>query len=278
MAVIDWILNLACLLLWLSWRSIRLSALPRTPAISLIATLKPAELTSRFRWSYLATLIGILFLRSLFYFHIGPSVSWTPTVELGAVTLAFRSDRFPRILFYSFFGFGIWLAAFYAWLLLLSAVNATVPDTDPIQRWIRLHLSYLERVPPLLKVLLVPLASMLSWIALHSSLTQTGAIPGNAPIGLVLKQSAVIALAVLLVWRVLLVGILVLHVGNSYVYMGRLPIWQFASTTAHNLLRPIGNLPLQIGKLDLAPFMGITLVLAASEGLIWILPKLFRGV
>src|SRR4029434_3648575 len=101
MDVIDWILNLACVLLWLNWRSIRFTTVPQSIGVSLAGTLRRAEPIRAPRWSSLAALLAILFIRSLFYFQIGSAVNWTPTLELGAVALPFPSDHFQHsALFY----------------------------------------------------------------------------------------------------------------------------------------------------------------------------------
>jgi hypothetical protein len=71
MGLIDFILNLAGLLLWLNWRSIRFDPLgKRTPA-TLVGTLRRAEPSRLRRWHLLAVLGGLLLLRALFYWQIG---------------------------------------------------------------------------------------------------------------------------------------------------------------------------------------------------------------
>src|SRR5262249_41171913 len=112
-----------------------------------------------------------------FYFQIGSAVNWTPTLQLGAVALPFRSDHLPRMLFFSLFGFGLWLFGLYSWLLLLSAVNEQTPDTDPWQRLIRFHLGKAEGTPALVKLLLPAVAAMLFWIAMYPLLAQLEIIP-----------------------------------------------------------------------------------------------------
>ena len=77
MGLIDFILNLAGLLLWLNWRSVRFDPLgKRTPA-TLIGTLRRAEPRRLRRWHLLAALGGLLLLRALFYWQIGSAAHWT---------------------------------------------------------------------------------------------------------------------------------------------------------------------------------------------------------
>ncbi len=276
MNAIDWILNLACVLLWLNWRSIRFTTVPPSIGVSLLGTLREAEPTRVPRWSSLAALLAILFIRSLFYRQIGSAINWTPTVELGALALSFRSDHLPRVLLFSFLGFGLWLCGLYSWLLLLSVVNGQTPDTDPWQRMIRLHLGRLERLLTPVKLLLPSLATILFWMAVHPLLRQQGLVPGAQSVGQLFLQAMLLGLSSVLFWKFLLIGLLVLHLINSYIYLGRIPLWQFVSATANHLLRPLSVLPLRVGRIDLAPLLGIAIVITVAETMSRWLPTLYQ--
>jgi uncharacterized protein YggT (Ycf19 family) len=78
-------------------------------------------------------------------------------------------------------------------------------------------------------------------------------------------QGAVIGLAAYLVLKFFLVAVFTLHVVNSYVYLGDLPLWNFVNVTARNLLRPIKWIPLRAGKIDFAPVFAIVIVLASAQ-------------
>ncbi|HTQ50904.1 MAG TPA: hypothetical protein VMJ12_09355, partial [Candidatus Acidoferrales bacterium] len=106
MGIIDFILNLAGLLLWLNWRSLRFDPLgKRTPA-TLIGTLRRAEPRKLRRWHLLAVLGGLLFLRAVLYWQVGSGVGWASgTLNLGVIELSFRSDHFRHILLFSLFSF-----------------------------------------------------------------------------------------------------------------------------------------------------------------------------
>jgi len=71
-------------------------------------------------------------------------------------------------------------------------------------------------------------------------------------------------------------GVLVLHVINSYLYLGKIPFWQFVSMTAKNFLRPLSFLRLRLGKIDLAPLAGIAIVLVVAELLSYWLPRIYQ--
>jgi uncharacterized protein YggT (Ycf19 family) len=71
--------------------------------------------------------------------------------------------------------------------------------------------------------------------------------------------------ATYLTWKYLIVGILLLHLLNSYVYIGNHPFWNFVNATASNLLRPLRWLPLRIGKVDLLPLLAVAMVFFLSE-------------
>ena len=81
-----------------------------------------------------------------------------------------------------------------------------------------------------------------------------------------------------LVWKFPVGVILALYLLNSYIYFGRHPFWKYINATAQKLLRPLRAIPLQLGRVDFAPLVGITLVFLAAEGaghgLAWIYAKL----
>src|SRR6267143_3555912 len=77
MALIDFILNVAGLLLWFNWRAVRFDPLVKTAPATLTGTLRRAE-PSRFkRWHLLATLAGLLLARAFVYWQIGSAANWT---------------------------------------------------------------------------------------------------------------------------------------------------------------------------------------------------------
>jgi uncharacterized protein YggT (Ycf19 family) len=141
---------------------------------------------------------------------------------------------------------------------------------------IDLHLGKAERAPTSVKLLLPPVAAMFIWTAVHPLLTQQGLIPRAHSEGQILRQAALLGLSSMLVWKLLVIGILALHVINSYLYLGRIPFWQFVSTTAKNLLRPLSSVRLRIGKIDLAPLAGITIVIVVGELTARCLPNIYQ--
>src|SRR4051812_45188585 len=147
MALVDFILNLAGLLLWLNARSLRFDPLVRTSAASLVGTLKRAG-TSRLRaWHLLILLVGLLLLRALLYAQIGPAVNWMPNLRLGPIAISFRSDIPGRMVLFSLLSFAVTLGVFYLWLLLLSLVNGRPGENDSLQRLVALHLGVVGRWP-----------------------------------------------------------------------------------------------------------------------------------
>src|SRR5216110_2259561 len=109
MALIDFILNLACVLLWLTARSIRFDSLVKTSVASLAGTLRRTEPNRLRAWHFLLMLAMVLFCRAWIYRQIGPAVDWTPNLRLGAITIPFRSDMFGRMLLFSVLSFGLTL-------------------------------------------------------------------------------------------------------------------------------------------------------------------------
>lgn len=265
MGIIDLILNVACLLLWLNWRLAGISPATASQPMSLLSTLKTTEKRKSNRWLSLVALLAVLFIRSLVYAEIGPSMDWTPSLHLGAVSIPFRSDYLDRMFFYSGASFLLFIAGFYSWLLLLSALNKQVPDTDPYQRLIRFHLGPLEKLPAGVQLFLPSIAAILGWVAANPLLTSLGMIPEPLSPAHLWQQALVLGGAAFLTWRIVIVAVLALHLLNSYVYLGNLAVWSLVDNSASKLLRFARWLPLRAGKVDFAPLVAIAAVIGLGE-------------
>ena len=92
MGLLDFILNIAALLLWLNWLDLHLDPLGKTSAASLVGTLRKAEPRGVTRWKYLATLALVLFVRGVVYWQISAAFHWTPRLQLGILSLPFHVD------------------------------------------------------------------------------------------------------------------------------------------------------------------------------------------
>ncbi|HEX4644480.1 MAG TPA: hypothetical protein VH598_02615, partial [Verrucomicrobiae bacterium] len=252
------------LLLWLSWCSARFDTPVRTPA-TLAGTLRKADPSGPRHWRILAVLLGLLAFRAWIYGAIGPAVNWTPSLDLGFITLSFRGNQARFMLLFSFLSFGLALAVFYLWLLLLSLLNRRVPDSDPVQKLVRLHLGWVEPLPVLLKAFLPFLLGGLSWLALHPLLSRVSIIPAARSPAQLLEQAAFLGAAAYLAWKYLIVSILFLHLLNSYVFLGNHPVWNFVNTTARTLLLPLRWIPLRLGRIDFSPLVGMALVFLVGE-------------
>lgn len=263
MSLIDFILNVAGLVLWLNWRAIPLTV-QAPPGVSLASALRRAG-PPRPRLYYLAGLIVLLAGRALLYWQLGGPIRWDARIPLGPTTVWFRSDVLGRMALFSVCSFGVALGIFYLCLLLLSWINGPVAETEPGQRLVRAHLGLLDRWPSAIKLLLPLLFTATAWCLLHPWMARAGLVPQNAHAGWrVLAQGMVLGLAAYLALKFFLAGIFVLHLLSSLVYLGELPLWSFVNTTARGLLRPLQWLPLRAGKIDFAPILAMALVLCAA--------------
>jgi uncharacterized protein YggT (Ycf19 family) len=276
MRLIDWILNLACLLLWFNWRSVRFAALEKSSPVSLAATLKKAGPRRGAPWAALVSLLAILGVRSLFYWNVGSALNWTPTVELGVISLPFRSDYLGRMLLYSGLSFGIFLAVVYAWLLLISSINRKVPNDEPAQKLVRWHLGWLERWPVWLKLVLPMLFTTFLWGLANPGLVQMGIVPAPVSRGHLWQQALLLGINSFLSWKLLVIGICALYLINSYVYLGNSYLWTYLNLTGANLLSPFRRLPLCVGKVDFSPVLAIGLVLLVTHEASRFLPRIFQ--
>jgi len=261
MSLIDFILNLAGLLLWLSWRSVRLDPLgKRTPA-TLIGTLRRAEPRRWRRWHLLAALGGLLLLRALFYWQIGSAAHWTGTLNLSVITLSFRSDFFARMLWFSIFSFGLTLGVFYLWLLLLSILAGP----EPIHRLVRMQLGRIDGWPCGVKLLLPLAITATFWWLASWLLTWLQIIPQPVSAAHRIEAALIVGLNSYLVWKYLIGALLTLHLLNSYIYFGKHPFWSYVNAEARTLLSPLRAVPLQVGRVDFAPVVGLALVFLVAE-------------
>lgn len=264
MGWIDFTLNLAALLLWLSWRAARFDPLGKTAAVSLLGTLKRAEQRRPAAGRYLLALGALLLARAVLYWQIGPAVHWTPHLRLVAVSIPFRSEFFDRMLVFSLLSFGVVLAGFLFSLVLLSVLNPRVTD-DEISRLVRIHLGRVDRWPVWVKGLLPFVAGALFWVVTALLLSAMGIIPRAPSSATRFHQALLIGLCAYLTWKYVLVALLLLHLLNSYVYLGNRPLWNFVNGAARKLLAPLRPLPLRWGMMDFSPVVGMALVFVAAE-------------
>ena len=278
MSIVDFILNLAGLLLWIKWRSLPFDPIhKRTPA-TLVGTLRRAA-PSRFRrWHLLAAIGGLLVLRAVFYWQIGPAAHWTGKLDLGVITLSFRSDLFGRMLLFSFFSFGLTLGIFYLWLLLLSLLAGSPANAGPIHRLVRMPLGGIDGWPGWAKIISPFVGTTLVWWLASWLLVRLEIIPQSVSAANRIEESLVIGFGGYLAWKLVAAALLVLHLLNTYIYFGRHPLWSYVNATAQTLLSPLRKIPLSAGKVDFAPVVGIVIVFLAGglaeRGLVWLYTRL----
>jgi uncharacterized protein YggT (Ycf19 family) len=258
--IIDFIWNLACLLVWLNWRSIGFDPLGKRKPATLIGTLRQAEPQRLHRWHSLAVLAGLLLLRAGIYWQIGSATKpvWAGTLDLGVVVPAFASNSFLRMALFSGLSFGLKLGVFYLWLLLLSIL--TGPEPPPFHRLVRMQLGSLDRWPRWVKWFLPLLFTALAWWLASWVLTWLQVIPEPVSPAHRLEEALVIGLGSYLAWKYIAGVLLALHLLNSYIYFGKHPLWAYVNAAAQTLLSPLRPLPLRVGRVDFAPVVGMVLI------------------
>lgn len=249
MSLIDFILNLAALLLWVNWRAAPLDPLSQAKPATLAGTLRCAGPPLLKRWHFPVALVGLLFFRAVLYRQLGPALDWTGQLDLVATNLSFQSDFFNRMLLYSALSFGWMMIVFYFWLLLISLLGPGGGDFF-LPRLARVHLRRVDGWPMAVRILSPLLVGAGLWWLLSWPLAARGFLP--RPISEVnrLAQSALVGLGALLT----------LHLVNNHVYFGRHPIWKYVNATAGRLLSPLAAIPLRAGKVEFAPVVAVVLV------------------
>jgi uncharacterized protein YggT (Ycf19 family) len=262
---IDFILNVAGLLLWVNWRSTLFDPFSKRTPATLIGTLRRAA-PSRFRrWHLLLTIGALLVLRALFYWQIGSAAHWSGKLNLGVITLFFPSDSLARIFLFSIASFGLALGIFYLWLLLLSIAGGRDEKSQSIHRLVRMQLGKIDGWPRWTKFFLPFAVTAALWWLASWPLVWLQIIPQPVSAAHRVEESLIIALGSYVVWKFIIGALLALHLLNTYVYFGKNPFWNYVNATAQNLLSPLKKIPLRVGNVDFAPVVGIALVFFIAE-------------
>ncbi|HET7624685.1 MAG TPA: hypothetical protein VFM25_05410 [Verrucomicrobiae bacterium] len=258
MGLIDLILNIAGVLLWLSWRSIRLDALTRATPATLAGTLRRAEPSRVRRWHFLFAIAALVVIRALFYWQIGPATEWTPKLDLAVISLAFRANSFQHELVFSTLSLLRALLVFYFWLLTLAIIHRNELNPNSFQKMLFLHLGRVARWPVVVQAIVPFLAVAISWLIFYPLLAHLGVINWAQSKAHVFEQSCLVGLGIYLTLKYLLPVFLFLHLITSYVFLGAGPFWDFITSTSRTILKPLR--PLRFGKIDFAPVIGIVLI------------------
>lgn len=273
MGLVDFILSLAGVLTWLSWRSIRFDPLVTATAATLVGTLRRAEPHRRPGWYLLVGLTALLVLRAVLYHLIGTEAEWTPKLDLFFVVLTFRSDLLPPVMLFSLLSFARILIICYFWLLILVIINRRSAEPNPLLKMLRLHLGAVAHWPWLMQLLLPLVLVTVLWLALHPLLRHLEIAGRMRSLVHLVEQGLLIGTALYFSLQYLLPPLLLLHLVASHVYLGRSPVWDFVAVSARNVLAPLRRLPLRIARFDFAPLVGVILILFLLH---W-LPNLILG-
>ena len=261
MRLVDFILNLAGLLLWVKWRSLPFDPFHRRTPATLVGTLRRAAPSHFRRWHLLAGIAALLLLRALFYWQIGSAFTpvWVGKVTLEPAVFSFVSNSLGRMLVFSLFSFGQAFSILYLWLLLLSLLTGPSAMEHPLQRMVRQQLGRIAAWPRWSKLLLPWAATALAWGVTSWPFGWMHPQPAMS-VTHRLAESLIIGLGSYLAWKPLIAGLLGLRLLNTYVYFGRHSFWNEVQLTSQILLAPLRKLPLRVGRADFAPIAGILLV------------------
>ncbi len=260
MGFLDFILNVAGLLLLANWRLRHFDPLKRRLPATLAGALRP---TSGRRWPAggpLAGLVLLLLLRGGLYWVVGPPADWTPKLDLGVVVLAFPGEALLSTVVFSLLSFWRACLIFYFWLLALSVLNRRAAAGQPAQRLIRMQLGGADAWPAAARLLAPFALAALCWAAMQPLLAWLGVVgPSPGAAGLA-RQAAVVAGGLVFTLKYLFGAFLFLHLVTSYVYLGGSSFWDYVTITSGRLLAPLRWLPLRVARLDFTPVLGVGLV------------------
>jgi len=264
MGTVDFILNLAGLLLWLNWRSNRFDPLVKRSPATLMGTLRPAAPKKLRRWHFLAFIGSLLLFRALVYWLLGREMNWSGKLDLGLTIPCFSCAAgwigLSHMVSFSFLSFGWMLGIFYVCLLPLSLLAGPLP----IHGLVTIPLGRVAGWPRWARVLLPFFATAMVWWLLTWPLARL-AVLTPVPMAGRVQQAIVLGLNSYRLWRYPLGAILLLHLLSSYIYFGKHPFWNYVHLTGRTLLRPLAKIPLRLGKVDFAPVVALVLLFLAAE-------------
>ena len=267
MDLIHFILNAAAMLIWLSWRSHRFVPTNDFRGGTLLSALKKTERTQFNQKTLITALVLLLSVRAIFYWMVGSAVKWAPRMDFAVISIPFRSDYFDRMLLFSLLSFGCWLGIFAFTLLFLQLLNHRAGETNPWQAIVKRHLGIISALPIGLRIILPAVTAFLFWLVLSYYFTYLRILPEPRSWQHWVGQGAVMAMAVHHLCTPLILAVMLLHVVNSYVYLGNYAFLAYINSAAQTLLKLIRWLPLRLGKIDFAPLVFCAIVLGIDIAL-----------
>lgn len=254
MKTIDWLLNLAALIIWLRWLSF--FSAPTRITLTLAAVVKPAEKGSK-RGFFPLFIIGLIILgRAVFFHYSGAVTNFNPILDLTAISIPFKSASFMMTLLYSICSFLLFLIVFYFWLCILSVLNYK-EELDIYHRKIVQHLGFIGKIPALFRLLAPFVITASLWLIVSVLFSKIGIVTNPNSFSKHILQSILLSLCLLFSLKYLVLIICALFLCYTYFYLGVHPFWAFIGVTGKRLLRPIRWI--RIGPLDLSPLV-MTLV------------------
>jgi len=267
MDAVDFLLNMAGLLLCMSWRSVRQDPLAGSVPVTLVGTLKRTEPRRLTGWQLALALSTILVIRSVIYWLVGAPAEWTPKLNLELIIIPFRSDVFSTTLAFSCLSFLRVVIVFYFWLLILAMINRALIEPNPVQRMVRLQLGKAAQWPWPAQLLVPILVVILLWLGIHPILIKMNVLTQAQSWVHLLEQGSLVAVSLFISLKYLLPPLLLLHLITSYVYLGNNAFWNFVASTGLHLTSPLRQLPLRFAKLDFTPVVGAVLILSVLQWL-----------
>ncbi len=265
MKTIDWLLNLAALIIWLRWLSF-FSATTRI-TLTLATVVKSTEKGSK-RGFFPLFIIGLILLgKAIFFYYSGAITNFNPILDLTAISIPFKSALFTMTLLYSVLSFLLFLIVFYFWLCILSVLNYR-EELDIYHRKIIQHLGIIGKLPAFFRFLAPFVITAFLWFIVSLLFSKMGIITLPKSFPKHLLQSALLSMGLIFSLKYLVIIICALFLCYTYFYLGIHPFWAFIGITGKRLLKLIRWI--RLGPLDLSPLvMTIVVVYLCLLGEKW---------
>jgi hypothetical protein len=274
MSFVNFLLDLAAVVLWLSFRGV--GGAPSRPAGTLLGNLRPVEPEQKRSWYALLGLAAILLLRPLFLSPIAGSVDATPSWSPGPVVLVFRSDSWMRLYLYSGVTFFWTWLIFFAHAVLLGVCIRGLSELKGLQDLVVSMVGPIGRWPWYVSLPIPMLLGAVGWFGMSRLFFELGVMPQSKADWHIALQCLSIGLSVWIPCRWVIAGVLLYRMLYGYVYLGEHPVWGFLDVVGRRLQTPISWIPLRLGQMDFGALLAAAIFWGGGEFARLGLIKLFR--
>jgi hypothetical protein len=263
MGVLDYLLNVLGLGFWLAWRGRGLA--PARPAGTLVGNLKPAAVRRGRAPAPGLGLAAVFLGRPVLHWLIADWTAVSPGWSAGPFHLVFRPDNWALLFAHSALSL-IWsILVFQAAALLAAAVCRRLSEPRGLAELTRSIAGWAARPPVVVGLLIPSVSGALLWAAIALPLSRVGVVPKLGGPALLTAQALVAGVSVWLPVRWFVVGTLLLHAFQNYVYIGENQFFTAVKALGRAFEWPWSRLPFRLGRMDVTALFAAIVAWGVGE-------------